>query len=65
MKCDTCKHQNWVDDEFVNACILVCSKGHWESIGDRDQFDSESIEPWEDPWMDCEDYEPLKPESNE
>ena len=48
--CDNCKHQ-----EFHNG--FFCKIGHWEGLEDRDKFDVDSIEVYEFPFSDCEDFE--------
>lgn len=58
MKCDTCLHQCVKDNNLPGISFdWYCAKGHWYNLEERDKFDAESIEVWEDPYIDCKDYE--------
>jgi len=62
-KCDSCKHQKFdnnflgVEPGYDQPGDFHCAKGHWCGSDEQYQFNVKSIEPHEDPWADCKDYE--------
>ena len=52
-KCDSCKYQEVVDDEWTNLPEVVCLKKHWSGISGADEKYKATHD---DPWIDCGDY---------
>jgi hypothetical protein len=50
-KCDTCKHQLFISEEYFMD--LVCTEGHWNGGRVSDEYKENNT----DPWKNCKNYE--------